>query len=220
MSWCGGCAGHLFPLTGNVPARLGGVQASSLLMQRLTFKMHRQFLAYRTHGMQALCGAHVDPIMDRRAYKSQLLYPISSTAKYDGKCCQPFGRTHGSVRERQGVSDQGRDRLELPALQEEELLSHVLTCLHVHEPRPCAALVRRYVAGGCRAARGLRAADGRGQKDAAHADRCGHRSGAQVHCSIAAEGTAAGRTSNPGADRPGRLGRADAGLRQGACRGK
>jgi conjugal transfer pilus assembly protein TraU len=93
MSWCGGCAGHLFPLTGNVPARLGGVQASSLLMQRLTLKMHRQFLAYRTHGKSALCGARPDPVMDRRAYKSQLLYPISSTTKYDGRCCQPFGRS-------------------------------------------------------------------------------------------------------------------------------
>jgi len=93
MTWCGGCAGHLFPLTGNVPARLGGVQASSLIMQRMTLKMHRQFLAYRTHGPSALCGAHPDPIMDRRAYKSQLLYPISATTKVDGKCCQPFGRT-------------------------------------------------------------------------------------------------------------------------------
>ena len=93
MSWCGGCQGHMFPLTGNVQARLGGVQASALIAQRMAFKMHRQFLAWRSHGASALCGSHIDPILDRRAYKSQLLYPIATTTKFDGKCCQPFGRS-------------------------------------------------------------------------------------------------------------------------------
>jgi len=93
MAWCAGCQGHMYPLTGNVPARLGGVQATALIMQRMATKMHRQLIAHRTHKMDALCGARVDPILDRRSYKSELLYPIPTTEKFDGRCCQPLGRT-------------------------------------------------------------------------------------------------------------------------------
>ena len=31
--------------------------------------------------------------MDKTAYKTQMTYPIPNTAKLDGRCCQPYGRT-------------------------------------------------------------------------------------------------------------------------------
>jgi conjugal transfer pilus assembly protein TraU len=91
--WCGGCQGSMYPLNGNVGAHVGGVQASSLIVQRLTAKMHREGLMWGAHGEAGLCGYYPIPIMDKTAYKYNMLYPIPQTKKIAGKCCQPFGRT-------------------------------------------------------------------------------------------------------------------------------
>lgn len=88
MYWCAGCNGSLFPLNGHVQYHVSGAQASSLLMQRFLTKMHRLGLAKRYHGSQALCGPVNDMIMDKRAYKSNMTYPIPYTSG-----CQPLGRT-------------------------------------------------------------------------------------------------------------------------------
>ena len=55
--------------------------------------MHRQFIAWGFHGTAALCGPYLEPMMDKREYKTQMTYPIPNTAKINGTCCQPFGRT-------------------------------------------------------------------------------------------------------------------------------
>lgn len=93
MFWCAGCQGGIYPLTGHVPAHSGGVDASSLLMQRLTNKLHRQGLMWAASGDDGLCGFYPQMVMDRANYKSQLTYPIPNTQKVLGRCCQPFGRT-------------------------------------------------------------------------------------------------------------------------------
>ena len=80
-------------MSGHVAAHIGGVQASSLLMQRMLGKMHRQLLAWRYHGRDAQCGPKLQPVIDKTAYKTQMLYPIPNTSKGLGQCCQPLGRT-------------------------------------------------------------------------------------------------------------------------------
>jgi conjugal transfer pilus assembly protein TraU len=55
--------------------------------------MHRQLIAWAYHGAAALCGPYIEPVMDKRAYKTQMTYPIPNTTKISGTCCQPFGRT-------------------------------------------------------------------------------------------------------------------------------
>ena len=42
MFWCAGCQGGMYPLTGNVAAHVGGVQASLLAAQRLVYRLHRR----------------------------------------------------------------------------------------------------------------------------------------------------------------------------------
>lgn len=91
--WCGGCQGSMYPLTGWVSAKNGGVQASSLLVQRYANKMHRQLEIWTGIGDIGLCGVYPQPIMAKSSYKQQMLYPVANTQKIDGKCCQPFGRT-------------------------------------------------------------------------------------------------------------------------------
>ncbi|KCW37341.1 traU family protein, partial [Acinetobacter baumannii 1032359] len=93
LFWCAGCNGSIYPLNGNVGAHVSHIQASSLIAQRLAAKMHRQFLTWGTNGEAGLCGVYPQPIMDKTAYKYQMLYPVAQTKKINGKCCQPFGRT-------------------------------------------------------------------------------------------------------------------------------
>jgi conjugal transfer pilus assembly protein TraU len=97
LFWCSGCNGPVFPMNGNVPVHIGGVQASALLTHRLMAKMHRLGISWQTHGRLATCGAYPQPLMDKRGYKAQMIYPVPMTAGTDGtgvgRCCQPLGRT-------------------------------------------------------------------------------------------------------------------------------
>jgi hypothetical protein len=83
----------LYPLNGNVAAHIGGVQASTLIAQRMTAKMHRELLVWGAAGNRGQCGYYPQPLMDKRNYKMTMLHPVPQTDKLDGRCCQPYGRT-------------------------------------------------------------------------------------------------------------------------------
>lgn len=93
LYWCGGCQGSMYPLNGWVGAHTGGVQASSLLVQRMTNKMHREMLIWAASGEMGQCGYYPQPLMDKRNYKMQMVYPTPNTKKINGRCCQPMGRS-------------------------------------------------------------------------------------------------------------------------------
>jgi conjugal transfer pilus assembly protein TraU len=79
--WCAGCQGSLHPMQGHVPHHTGGVSTSLLLTQRLQAKMHKVGVAWQYHGSDALCGPHPNIVMNRQAYKTQMLYPVPNTKK-------------------------------------------------------------------------------------------------------------------------------------------
>jgi conjugal transfer pilus assembly protein TraU len=91
--WCAGCQGGMYPFTGSVEHHAGGVQASLLLTQRMAAKMHRQGMAMGTCGREALCGKYVMPVIRKKQYRTQMVYPRAATNKELG--CHPMGR--GSV---------------------------------------------------------------------------------------------------------------------------
>jgi conjugal transfer pilus assembly protein TraU len=93
LYWCAGCQGRMFPLTGWVGGRIGHIQASALLAQRFTMKLHRQGMMRAAWGQPGQCGDYPMPIMDKRAYKLQMVLPFRVTDKVDGRCCYPYGRT-------------------------------------------------------------------------------------------------------------------------------
>jgi conjugal transfer pilus assembly protein TraU len=93
LFWCAGCQGSIYPMSGHVAAHIGGVQASALLTQRMTAKMHRQLATFDGAGAAGLCGYYMQPIMDKTHYKLQMVYPVPNTQKDAGQCCQPYGRT-------------------------------------------------------------------------------------------------------------------------------
>ncbi len=93
LFWCGGCQGGLYPLNGITPTYGGGVANSALLVQRMTAKLHREGVMYGTWGDAGLCSNYKQALMNKQAYKMTMVYPIPQTAKIDGRCCQPYGRT-------------------------------------------------------------------------------------------------------------------------------
>ena len=76
MFWCAGCQGGMYPLTGNVAAHVGGVQASLLAAQRLVYRLHRAGIAWGTSGPAALCGRYPMPVMKKSQYRWQMTQPV------------------------------------------------------------------------------------------------------------------------------------------------
>ena len=93
LFWCAGCQASIYPMGGHVTTHIGRVQASTLITQRMTAKMHRQLVTFTGAGSAGLCGYYPLPIMDKTHYKLQMVYPVPATAKEAGQCCQPYGRT-------------------------------------------------------------------------------------------------------------------------------
>lgn len=91
LFWCAGCQGSMYPLTGHVQDDESGVQASLLLTERMTFKMHREGLLWGSYGGRALCHEYPMPIMDKSMYRAQMVYPIPTTTSPGG--CNPYGKS-------------------------------------------------------------------------------------------------------------------------------
>ena len=91
MFWCAGCQGGMYPLTGNVAAHVGGVQASLLAAQRLVYRLHRAGIAWGTSGSAALCARYPMPVMRKSQYRWQMTEPVPATSPMTG--CNPTGRS-------------------------------------------------------------------------------------------------------------------------------
>lgn len=83
LFWCAGCNGGLYPLNGLVQAHIGGVQASSLLVQRTAARLHRMGTQWAASGSQGLCGYYPQILMDKNNYKYSMTFPAPQ-GKGDG----------------------------------------------------------------------------------------------------------------------------------------
>ncbi len=102
LFWCAGAQGSMYPLNGHVQEHVGGVQASTLLAERMTYKLHREALLWDSDGSSATatCSSRLCPIMPKSRYRYQMTYPIPSASSPTG--CKPFGystATWGAGRE-------------------------------------------------------------------------------------------------------------------------
>lgn len=90
LFWCAGSQGSMYPLSGTVQNHIGGIQASTLLTQRMAYKLHRELLLWDSVSKDGLvCEQYPMPIMPKERYRYQLTNPVASTSKKDG--CRPFG---------------------------------------------------------------------------------------------------------------------------------
>lgn len=88
LFWCAGCEGSLYPFTGNVAHHEGGIQASSLLVQRMIAHLHRMGVV-KGYEASDFCEPRVMPIVKKSLYKTQLVRPIPQTSG----ACQPLGKS-------------------------------------------------------------------------------------------------------------------------------
>ncbi len=99
LFWCAGCQGSMYPFTGNIDGHNGSIQSSSLAVERFTFKLHRQGMAYDTSGPESLCMPLPAPIIKKSQYRLQTTIPIPGIGPFG---CNPFGKStvfHESFKE-------------------------------------------------------------------------------------------------------------------------
>ena len=119
MFWCAGCQGGMYPLTGNVAAHVGGVQASLLAAQRLVYRLHRAGIAWGTSGSRRALRALPD------ADHAQVAIPLADDAAGPGDDArdrlQPHGALLGALGDAARTPRIGRE-LRLPALEKKIVL--------------------------------------------------------------------------------------------------
>ena len=91
LFWCAGCQGGVYPLTGTLPIHPSGVDASTLITERMILKMHRELLLHRTTGKKSLCNKYPVPWWKKDNYKLQQVYPSINKSKMFAS--NPVGRT-------------------------------------------------------------------------------------------------------------------------------
>lgn len=92
LFWCAGCQGSIYPYSGWSANGAGVIVDSKLLVARMQAKMHRDLIAWDADGEEALCSYRLAPMMDKRSYKMGMTYPVAAR-KFNGKCCDPIGRS-------------------------------------------------------------------------------------------------------------------------------
>ena len=89
LFWCAGSQGSMYPLSGYVQNHIGGVQASTLLTERMAYKLHRiGMLKDSDSEGVGLCEQSAMPIMPKDRYRYQIVNPVPATSKTG---CRPFG---------------------------------------------------------------------------------------------------------------------------------
>lgn len=94
LFWCAGSQGSMYPMNGLVQEHVGGVQASTLLTERMTYKMHREGLLWDSIGQNSptLCYEYPSPIIPKSRYRYQMVNPMpTASGGEDG--CHSFGHT-------------------------------------------------------------------------------------------------------------------------------
>jgi conjugal transfer pilus assembly protein TraU len=88
LFWCAGCQGSMYPMNGNVNAHIGGVQASVNVIEKMTYKMHRQLMAHSASSddVSKICEKRLAPLIKKSHYRYQPVNP-------DPDDCIPFGKS-------------------------------------------------------------------------------------------------------------------------------
>lgn len=93
LFWVAGAWGQMYPLTGNINAKVSRDQIGRLETIRLMAKLHAAGTQYANAGDGAMCGGgYPQLIMDKRGYKLSRMLPFPEQ-KVLGQCCHPVGRS-------------------------------------------------------------------------------------------------------------------------------
>lgn len=77
LFWCMGSQGSAYPLTGTTNYRDTPIQAGTLILERLNYKLHRQGIVWESHGEDgAICYQTPMPLMPKSRYRYQMTNTI------------------------------------------------------------------------------------------------------------------------------------------------
>lgn len=76
LFWCSGSQGSLYPLGGTKAGHVGGIDSSLNAVHRHVARMHKELLAQDTSTYAAICGGIPQPIVRKKQYKQQMMYPV------------------------------------------------------------------------------------------------------------------------------------------------
>jgi conjugal transfer pilus assembly protein TraU len=89
LFWCNGCQGAVYPMAGQVNSSYGGVMSSQSVATRLTARMHRVLVAWKTASPITQCDPSLSPIIPKSQYRQQITRPVTNT---NGRfACAPIG---------------------------------------------------------------------------------------------------------------------------------
>lgn len=93
LFWCAGAQGSMYPINGHVQEHIGGVQASTLLTERMSYKLHGDPpVLWDSVSLNSpeLCQEYPDPILPKSRYRYQMVNPLPTTGEGG---CHPYGQT-------------------------------------------------------------------------------------------------------------------------------
>lgn len=89
LFWCMGSQGPSYPLTGHISAEYSVLQNSTLLSERMAYKLHREGLVEDSVGEDhAVCFQYYHPIIPKNRYRYEMVNPSP-----DANSCHTFGHT-------------------------------------------------------------------------------------------------------------------------------
>lgn len=89
LFWCLGAQGSAYPLDGNIDYAYSPLQNSTLIAERLEYKLHRLGLAQDSNSSNgAVCHTSYKAIMPKNRYRYEMEFP-----KADANHSYPFGHT-------------------------------------------------------------------------------------------------------------------------------
>lgn len=75
LFWCAGCQGGVYPLSGTVPYHQSAMDSTTLIAERMLFKLHRQGLLHGSMGTRGMCGKYPMLWWKKSQYKLQVVNP-------------------------------------------------------------------------------------------------------------------------------------------------
>ena len=67
------------------------MESSIQVLEKMIFKLHREFLLFGALGKRGVCGLYPMPWWDKKMYKIQMTYPRVN--KTSTMACNPIGKT-------------------------------------------------------------------------------------------------------------------------------
>ena len=89
LFWCMGSQGSSYPLTGHIAHQKSPIQAATLEVEKMDFKLHREGLVWDTVGHDnAVCNQYPLAIMPKSRYRYQMVNTVP-----DAAMCHAFGQS-------------------------------------------------------------------------------------------------------------------------------